>query len=72
MAVKKVIIEVEVPEGMKIGEEELEAIQSAAKRALIYILLERAQKREPTKEEFEEIVGEAKRNIYKRIMEEGD
>ena len=72
MATKKITIEVEVPEGVSIGERELEAMQTAAKRTLIYLLLEKAQKREPTEEELQELVKEAKRNIYKRIMEEGD
>ena len=72
MATRKVTIEVEVPEGVSIGERELEAMQTAAKRTLIYLLLEKAQKREPTEEELRELVKEAKRNIYKRIMEEGD
>jgi len=72
VATRKVVVEVEIPEGMRIGKEELEAMQSAAKRTLLYLLLEKAQKREPTREEFEELVRDAKRNVYKRIVEEGD
>jgi len=72
MATKKITIEVEVPDETIIGDKELEVMRSAAKRALIYLILEKAQKREPTQEEINKLAEEAKKNIYRKIKEAGD
>ncbi|MEB3861612.1 MAG: hypothetical protein GSR84_05245 [Desulfurococcales archaeon] len=69
MATKKITIEVEVPEWVSEWEAR-EAIVSAARRAVLYLALERAQRREPNQEEVEELAGEAKRSIYRRVMED--
>ncbi len=69
VATKRITVEVEVPEWLGEGEAR-EAILSAARRAVLYLALERAQRREPSQEEIEELAGEAKRSIYRRVMED--
>ncbi len=66
---KKVVIEVEVPEWVSSLEAE-EAIRSAARRALLYLILEKAQKGEPTEKELKRLAREAKASLYRRIVEE--
>ncbi len=70
MATRKVVIEVEVPEELRIGEGEVEAMRSAARRALIYMILEKYQRREPTREELEELVRKVKEGVYRSVVEE--
>ncbi len=42
---RTVKVGVEVPKDSRIGDEEIEAMRSGAKRALLYLMLEKAQER---------------------------
>ena len=69
MATRRITVEVEVPEWLGEGEAR-EAVLSAARRTILYLALERAQRREPSQEEIEELSDEVKRSIYRRVMED--
>ncbi|MEB3779452.1 MAG: hypothetical protein GSR85_04390 [Desulfurococcales archaeon] len=69
MATRKITVEVEVPGWLATSDAE-EVIRSAVRRAVLYLTLERVQRREPTSEELEELAGEAKKSIYKKVVEE--
>ena len=62
-------MEVEVPSWLPLEEAERVA-RSGARRAVLYLILEKSQGKEPTERELEELAREAKRNIYRKIKEE--
>ena len=66
---RKLNVEIEIPSWLP-PEEAERAARSGAKRAVLYLILEKSQEREPTERELEELAREAKRNIYRRIREE--
>ena len=66
---RKITIEVEVP-GWVPEEEARNMALAGARRAIIYLVLEKTQVKEPTAGELEEIVGEARERVYRRIVEE--
>ena len=64
---RKVSIEVEVPAGT-----DLEELRRVVKRAVVFYILEKSQRRVPSEEEVEELAREAKVNIYRSIVEAGE
>ena len=65
---EKVVVEVEVPQGVD-REEYLREVNRVLEALKLRMLLDRAQRRVPSQEEVEELAREAKRRIRRRVEE---
>ena len=68
MSGEKVVVEVEVPQGVD-REEYLREVNRVLEALKLRMLLDRAQRRVPSQEEVEELAREAKRRIRRRVEE---
>ena len=66
IAARKVVVEVEVPEGVD-REEYIREVRGVLRKLYLYTVLERGQRRVPSREEVEELSREARRGVWKRV-----